>query len=731
MIELKEDKDKYKDYPYNPLVEEIVNILVNKTQNQNREFFRLQTNFFLTLIPSSLNIKINSKLTGKIPVNFYGVNLAPSGIGKNFSSNLLEYEILGKFKRKYLEDTYPNFTKNTLEIVALQRTNKNSDTTQEEELEKVEKEFKSYGSYKFNFDSATTPALKQFRHKIILGGIGSLNFIADEISVNLKSNLEPLYTYLELYDKGLVKDKLLKNTAEQERYKELIGQTPCNLLLFGTPTKLFDGGDIEDIFFDLLDMGYARRCFFANGKKELNQIKNIEDLYNLISNENQEELVEKLSSKFERFANVNLVNLEIKVSKEIDIELLKYRTDCENIANKLPEHQAILKAEISHRYFKTLKLAGVYALLSGSTEIKLEHLKQAIKFAEDSGKAFISILNRPKPYERLAKFIADGKGKKYTQVDLIEELPYYKGTITQKQELMNMAIAYGYSNNIIIKKNIQEGIEFYSGDSLEETNLEKLKISYSQYFGDGYVNALVNFLKDFDTLIKQENYNWTNHFLKDGKRDKDHILEGFNCVVLDIDKETTINQAKEILKDYSYIIHTTKRHLKLDEETGKCNDRFRIILPINYELNLTEPDYKQFMFNIEKLFPFCLDSQTFQRSRKWSCNPKAVIFKNEGKLLNILPLVPKTTKEQEFQKIQEKINSLDAIDRWFIHKITFEGEPRNNTLLKYAFMLADSGMQVKEIENRVLNLNKSLKNPLDNGEIEKTIFVSLNKRYGV
>lgn len=82
MIELKEDRDKYTDYTYNPLVEEIVNILVNKTQNQNREFFRLQTNFFLTLIPSSLNIKINSKLTGKIPVNFYGVNLAPSGWNK-------------------------------------------------------------------------------------------------------------------------------------------------------------------------------------------------------------------------------------------------------------------------------------------------------------------------------------------------------------------------------------------------------------------------------------------------------------------------------------------------------------------------------------------------------------------------------------------------------------------------------------------------------------------------
>lgn len=731
MIEVKSNEDTYLEYPYNPIVENIVDVLVAKTQNYSRDFFRLQTNFYLSLIPSALNIKINSKITGTIPINFYGVNLSYSGSGKGFSTVFLENELLGLFKDTFINEVYKDKVDVSLEKESLIRSHKNNSDSQDE-LEKLEKEFNSYGSYKFSFDSATTPAIKQYRNKIMLAKIGSINLIIDEVGSNLKSNLEPLYTFLELYDKGLLKDKLIKNTSEQQRYKELYGSTPANLLLFGTPTKVFDGGDIEDNFFELLEIGYARRCFFSLSNKDIRLTEySIEELYDLMANQEKQKLVEKLATKLNVLANINLVGITLNVDKEIEIKLLKYRSDCEKLSQQLPEHQEILKNELSHRYFKTLKLAGVYALISGSAKIEEEHLKQAIRFAEDSGKALVNMLNRPKPYERLAKFIADGKGKKFTQVDLMEELPYFKGSVAQKQDLMNMAIAWGYGNNIIIKKHNQEGIDFYSGDSLEETNLEKLKISYSQYFGDGYINALVNFHKDFDTLIKQENYNWTNHFLKEGKRDKDHIIEGFNCVVLDIDKETTINQAKEILKDYSYIIHTTKRHLVLDEETGECNDRFRIILPINYELNLTEPDYKQFMFNIEKLFPFCLDSQTFQRNRKWSCNPNAVIFKNEGKLLNILPLVPKTSKEQEFQKMQEKLNSLDAIDRWFIHKIEFEKEPRNNTLLRYAFMLADSGMQVKEIENRVLNLNKSLKNPLDSGEIEKTIFVSLNKRYGV
>ena len=35
---------------YNPTVEKIVDILVNKTQNYNRDFFRLQANFYVALV---------------------------------------------------------------------------------------------------------------------------------------------------------------------------------------------------------------------------------------------------------------------------------------------------------------------------------------------------------------------------------------------------------------------------------------------------------------------------------------------------------------------------------------------------------------------------------------------------------------------------------------------------------------------------------------------------------
>lgn len=77
-----------KSFNYHPMVEKIVQILMTKTQNNNSSFFRLQTNFYLSLVASCMNVKVNSPITGKIPVNFYGINLANSGFGWKFLADL-------------------------------------------------------------------------------------------------------------------------------------------------------------------------------------------------------------------------------------------------------------------------------------------------------------------------------------------------------------------------------------------------------------------------------------------------------------------------------------------------------------------------------------------------------------------------------------------------------------------------------------------------------------------
>lgn len=718
----------YSQMSYNPLAEKIVQILITKTQNDNPQFFRLQANYYLSLVASVMGTRIKSNLTGVIPVNMYGVNLAGSGSGKGFSTNILENQVIGLFRQHFMQEVFPKQAELNLQIEAAKRA-KYMNIGLNESEERLNKEYRSYGAYRFSFDSATTPAIKQLRNKLLLARVGAINISIDEIGSNLESNTDTLNTFLELYDKGVIKDKLTKNTDTATRHQEIIGETPANIMMFGTPSKLLDGGKIEDNFFSFLETGYARRCFFAYSKKA-SSTKDLtpEELYQRLTNHNHEQELITISRNLFHLADTHYCNTELEVPDTTGIELMRYRIDCEQRASKLPEHMDIQRAELTHRYFKVLKLAGVYAFLDMKPEIEIQHIHQAIKLAEDSGDALNQMFQREKPYERLAKFIAGNMGGELTQVDLSNQLPFYRGSQAVRNDMMTSAIAWGYKNNILIKKTYRDGIEFFTGESLEETDLDKLIVSYSKDLADNYVSDTVSF-KNMVNLVTYKDLHWTNHHTIGGHRSEKTMVEGFNCIVLDVDGTTTLQVAQELLKDYTYIIHTTKRHQQLVEmEKGvfEKRDRFRIILPINYKLDLSKDEYKEFMEGVQQWCPFELDTATFQRSRKWLCNDIAQTFINEGELFDALPFIPRTSRNEVYKKEQLSLQSMNNLERWFAQRMV-SGD-RNNTIAKYGFMLQDSGFKPAEIEHMLLAFNDKLENKLDEQEILSTVMTSIRNR---
>lgn len=711
----------YASLDYNPMVEKIVDVLVQKTQNASREFFRLQVNYYLGLMVSSMNMKLDSPITTKVPINVYGVNLAHSGSGKGFSTNFLENQVIHRFKDKFLHDVMPKKAELSMEMEAISRANILG-CTDAEALEKIQKEYASYGAYKFTFDNATSPAIKQLRNKLLLAKCGALNLIVDEIGANLASIEEPLHTYLELYDKGLIKDKLTKNTDTNTRFHEMFGMTPANLLLFGTPSKLLDGSRNEKTFFELLEMGYARRCFFAYSKKN-SKLTDLtaEQLYDMMANPASEKEIETISLHLAKLAEVALVGSTIEVPKDVGIKLLEYRRHCEIEASKLPEHEELLKAEMSHRYFKALKLAGVYAAIEGSFEVSETNLNQAIRFTEDSSIALKALMKREKPYEKLAKYIADTDGE-LTQADLVDALPFYRGSQTSRTEMINLACAWGYSNNILIKRQLKDGIEFFSGEGLVETDLTKLIVSYSKDWADGYLNDHANWTnKGIVKLLQQPEFNWCSHHTVGGHRSEADMIAGFNILVLDIDEGTPIDVAQQLLSEYEYILHTTKSHQI--EKNGKICDRYRILLPMSHTLKLNAEDYKTFMANIQEWLPFPTDTATFQRSRKWATNHEANFYSNTGKLLDVLPFIPKTSKEQNYKAERKPLENLSNIERWFAVRMV-QGN-RNNELYKYGAMLLDSGMSLDNVERQIIDFNSRLSDPLSEQELAHTVFKSL------
>lgn len=241
-------------------------------------------------------------------------------------------------------------------------------------------------------------------------------------------------------------------------------------------------------------------------------------------------------------------------------------------------------------------------------------------------------------------------------------------------------------------------------------------IAYSSDMTTDYKNERAPFEK-LHQLTQAPNMHWVAHHLKEGYRNEENAIPGFNLAVIDIDGGVDISTAKLLLKNYKYLMYTTKRHT---EDVH----RFRIIFPLNYELTLDAKDYKEFMSNLFNWLPFDADTATNQRARKWLTYPGYFEY-NDGELLNVLPFIPKTSMNEERKIVLNSQQSMDCLERWVINN-TGDGN-RNNMLLRYALILIDGGFDFEGIRSRVVTLNSKLADKLEETEIMTTIMISVAK----
>lgn len=705
---------------HHPVIEEIVDVLCNKTQNTDRGFFRVEVAYFLGKMASCMRANISTKDRGDIPVSVYSLALATSGYGKGYSVSTMENNFIQGFKKRFMEETLPVISEAHLWDLANEKAARNISDAQTE-FDTLTTEFRRLGAYAFTFDSGTVPAVKQLRQKLLLANSGSINLQIDEIGSNLIGSTELLTLFLELYDQGQVKQKLTKNTNENQRSEEMDGKTPANMLLFGTPSKLLDGGQAEDHFYSFLEIGYARRCIFGIGHQDRKSFHTMSaaEIYQKLIQPNNNTLIRKWSTHFHKLADPSMFGWTMKVEDDVAIKLIEYKINCEQAADNLPDHEEIKKSELSHRYFKALKIAGAYAFVDESLEVTMDHLLSAIKLVEESGESFQAILNREKAYVKLAKYIAN-VGSEVTHADLHEALPFYKSSAAARKEMMTMAIAWGYKQHILIKNTYRDGIDFYRGETLKETNLDEMKVSYSDHFAYNYKNETAPF-DQLHMMTQANGIHWINHHVRNEHRSEESVVPGFNMIVLDIDEGVSLKQAQELMSEYVYMTYTTKSHT--DD-----HNRFRLILPINYNLELETDEYKEFMSNVLDWLPFPVDDASRQRSKKWESYDKGTYHINkDGKLLDALKFIPQTSKNEAYRKSLQQIESMDNLERWFAQQISVGN--RNKQMIKYALALVDTGLSLKEVEDRVFAFNNKLSNPLPDDEIRTTILVTVAKRY--
>jgi hypothetical protein len=708
---------------HHPALAEITDLICTRTQNQDKGFFRGLVAYYFGQMASSMRACIQTQEPTPIPISVFTIALGTSGYGKGKSVNVFENELLKGFRKRFVKDTLPTVAQQNFWALANEEALSNG-TDPQEEYDRIEVAYKRQGPLKFVFTKGTTEAgIAQLRTKLLYAAAGSVNFQLDEIGLNLEKSADILNVFLELYDVGALKTKLLKNSQDNPRDEDLEGHTPTNMMLFGTPSSLFDGSSTEELFYSILEAGMARRCFFANGVADLDDshLKTGAEIFAEGTKKGSAAIMKKWAAKFHTLADPAMFNWTASMDDETAILLLDYKLACEKTSKLIPDIDInqIKKAELSHRYFKAMKLAGAYAFIDQSSLIEMDHLKSAILLAEESGAMFQTIVYREKPHVKLGKYLASC-GEEVTQHDLTNALRFYaKGGAQFRRDTMNLACSWGYKNNVIIKKTMVGEIEFFKAETLKPTNLDELHISLSQHYAYNYEEGVVAF-SDLHQYTQSPGLHWINHSAKGGHRAEENILPGFDMIVIDVDGDMPLKTVHQLLKEYKFLTYTTKSHTK--EE-----NRFRLILPMNYRLYLDANEYKAFMNGVLSWLPFKSDESANQRSKKWETFDKGVYHYNrEGALFDALPFIPKTAKNDAYRKASKEVSSLDNLERWFIERMV-EGD-RNNQMIKYALALLDDGMDFTEISEKVLALNGKLESPMDESRINASILVTVAKR---
>jgi hypothetical protein len=491
------------------------------------------------------------------------------------------------------------------------------------------------------------------------------------------------------------------------------------MLAFGTPTKLLDGGRVEEDFFTMLDTGYGRRFIYGVGNlNEAVEEVDIEALYDKLVASVSDSDVSDLRDFFTSLASLDLWNHTATLERAEGIKLLEYKVFCEKTAREtFGEHQAIPRAEMEHRYFRVLKLAGIYAFLDGTTTVTMAQLMSAIKLVEESGESFKQIYTRPKNFVRLAKYLARVP-EEVTNADIVEHLKFYPTAKNKQEEMLALAIAWGHGNHHIIKRTLRDGIEFFKGESLQEVDRKALRVSHSPHQAFHYQNEVMTWEALQRLCVTEGEYFFLNHHVIDGRRADDNVIAGMDFIVLDCDGEVSLKDFSAFMEGYTFYVYTTKSHTSAE-------NRFRALIPLKYKLNLGKEDYKEFVNNFLGSMPWEVkDTAGNQRSKRWSTHLGGAGSKT-GELFDPVPYLPNTKKNEDRVHAEKKLGNLNRVQKFFAK---YWASGRNNTLLRYGCMLLDHGMNLHDAIADVTAFNNTFSDPLSEQELAETVFKTMGTK---
>ncbi len=554
-----------------------------------------------------------------------------------------------------------------------------------------------------------------------------------------------------------MEDKPLKDSTNQAKPINGMGITS---LMMGSEASMFGDSKALKEFRMEFATKLSRRCFFLYPT-------HVENNRELTSNELQQMLLEqdaKPDTKMRKMNKLSKTLVDYRRANENDngsprlLELigdardvfLHYKAYCQERAKiktngvDITTFDTIISLEMSNRDWKTLKLAGVFAVFRLSNEISVQDLREAISFAESTNGYLKKFLTKADelPHEKLALYVREfgcmpklGLMKKWKWIDrnhevsdlcesanmLVEDIGSFSVShgvyIFKAKEIQKIGFSLASTDlndatkQQLIKK-LQARVSSISTPEGKVHELEKLKLNLNTENNE-LIKAIEKDIKkeikgemskatvtqgwehhveDFESLVDIVSRNGAISAFKytDGVRLRNNCLGKTNLLILDVDtSDETMQEVSDNLSEYNHIIATSS--------DNKNPYKFRILIKLDKIISITSNDYK----NLLKAFveEHGIEVDILSREQLYFTYQNAKVVSNfDGEDLNIDDLNIKVSKRLADIKYNQPSDESelwerrrDIFARWFgIRKTEQNKQVRTYALAIYAKQLGAS-----------------------------------------
>jgi len=697
----------------------MINQIINYINSQGRFVSQrelIENAFWFTF--SSVLGSVQPKVEYKYKlynINYFGITIAPSSAGKSFVYEQCKKLFGGDLNFKYKALITKGYELNT-----------NNPTDDEITIDGFQTNIKNYIPNFENTIEGTKEGLYLRALALSKSFFGSLNLIHEEImDVIRDSNLNVMK---ELYD-GRFIGKVIKSSINDNIYGIV-----SNMLIFGSSTSLKRDQKVYEYFAKALGSGIYRRSFIYYQEPTDIQLRTDTEYYE------QPDLsfIRKYINKYikEIVDSGNYPELYFTVDAEEYLELINH--ELVEFANKYKEDERF-SAEVGS-FDKLLKLSALHALLNRRKQISYDDVEYAYNFYKRVRSTNLELFNVEPQHRRIYRVIK--KLGKATKSEILESDIFNRMTFNEDIKLVE---EYAYRKNEVLQVRGSK-IKTFSIEPMPIIDLNKIivsipKVDKKEKTTD-YISMEVPFFgenQSVERLVKSDKVsNFCLVHFENGKRKSDKTIEGQNCIGIDVDNGITLQETIEKLKDYVYLIYTTKSHQK--DKGGLVCDRFRILLPTKTKFFVDNERHKELITNVcEALSVGSYDVSTRNQDRLWFTNPECQIFKNQqGELFDVIPYLPDTEVreiiERQIEKFDEKDYDTDEVNRriggmikWFINN-TYEGN-RSNNLFRLGSFIGDLTGSFERIEEELYKANSMLSEPISEKELRKTVLASLKRKY--